>query len=90
MLPVLVIFTCGVMFIYDETHFQSEEYSSVCAIVLNLRIRLALFSIRLGGSTVKCLSAFGSGCDPGDPESSPASGSLCGACFSLCLLFSHE
>ena len=25
------------------------------------------------------------GCDPGDPGSSPTSGSLHGACFSLCL-----
>ena len=25
------------------------------------------------------------GCDPGDPGSSPASGFLYGACFSLCL-----
>ena len=29
--------------------------------------------------------AFGSGCDPGDPGSSPTSGSLPEACFSLCL-----
>ena len=31
------------------------------------------------------VSAFGSGCDPGVLGSSPASGSLEGACFSLCL-----
>ena len=34
--------------------------------------------------------AFGSGRDPGDPGSSPASGSPHGACFSLCLCLSHE
>ena len=28
-------------------------------------------------------AAFGPGCDPGDPGSSPMSGSLCGVCFSL-------
>ena len=32
-------------------------------------------------------TAFGLGCDPGDPGSSPMSGSLRGACFSLCLCF---
>ena len=31
------------------------------------------------------VTAFGPGCDPGDPGSSPTSGSLHGACFSLCL-----
>ena len=31
------------------------------------------------------MSVFGSGHDPGDPGSSPASGFLHGACFSLCL-----
>ena len=30
-------------------------------------------------------AAFGSGCDPGVPGSSPTLGSLHGACFSLCL-----
>ena len=37
-----------------------------------------------------CASAFGSGYDPGPgvPGSSPASGSLHGACFSLCLCLS--
>ena len=30
-------------------------------------------------------ATFGPGHDPGDPGSSPASGSLHGACFSLCL-----
>ena len=30
-------------------------------------------------------TAFSPGCDPGDPGSSPMSGSLHGACFSLCL-----
>ena len=39
----------------------------------------------LGGSVVERLSAFGSGCDPGDLGLSPRSGSLHGACFSLCL-----
>ena len=34
--------------------------------------------------------AFSSGCDPGDPGSSPTSGSLHGACFSLSLCVSHE
>ena len=38
-----------------------------------------------GGSAVS--AAFGPGCDPGVQESSPASGSLHGACFSLCLCF---
>ena len=39
----------------------------------------------LGGSAVECLPAFGPGRDPGVPGSSPTSGSLQGACFSLCL-----
>ena len=35
-------------------------------------------------------AALGPGRDPGGPGSSPASGSLRGACFSLCLSLSHE
>ena len=35
-------------------------------------------------------TAFHLGCDPGDPGSSPTSGSLHGACFSLCLCLSYS
>ena len=44
----------------------------------NLPCRAAPMAQRFG-------AAFSLGHDPGDPESSPTSGFLCGACFSLCL-----
>ena len=50
---------------------------------LNRLLKEALFWAALVAQRFS--AAFGPGCDNGDPGSSPASGSLHGACFSLCL-----
>ena len=41
--------------------------------------------MRAAWGTQRFSATFGPECDPGDPGSSPTSGSLHGACFSLCL-----
>ena len=51
---------------------------SMVTVVNNTTLRAAPVAQRFGAT-------FGLGCDPGDPGSSPTSGSLHGACFSLFL-----
>ena len=53
---------------------------------LNLMMSTKKWKEKLGSLVAQRFSAaFGPGCDPGDPGLSPTSGSLHGACFSLCL-----
>ena len=49
------------------------------------RLQVPLNKLETGQAAKRFSAAFSPGCDPGDPESSPTSGSLHGACFSLSL-----
>ena len=60
---------------------KSAQYTKMQDMVLAQK-KLA---IRAGGVTQWFSSAFSPGPDPGDPGLCPTSGSLQGACFSLCL-----
>ena len=66
---------CGRMLITGECSLSECNFS------------LGWKLIKIGAAWVaqRFSAAFSPGCDPGDPGSSPTSGSLRGACFSLCL-----
>uniref|UniRef100_A0A8P0PN94 Bax inhibitor 1 n=1 Tax=Canis lupus familiaris TaxID=9615 RepID=A0A8P0PN94_CANLF len=64
----------------QNSHWNSSYLPASCACWVEIeRLRAARVAQRFSAT-------FSPGCDPGDPGSSRTSGSLRGACFSLCLV----
>ena len=68
-----------------NTHFLHKSFSFLTIIIYVFFLDLIKFCSRAAPVAQRFSAACSLGCDPGDWGSSPTSGSLHGACFSLCL-----